>query len=339
MQYQHVTGTRAIMSIVIPTLGRAGFLPQCLDDLDKIAAGNCEVIVVDQSQALSKEPHKAPHKASHPVYQDYAFDLRYFITDVPNASLARSIGLREARGNIVLFLDDDVRISNPDFLSNHRRHYANPRVSGVYGQVLEVGQHPISHPDPEEIEMNLDRGWMKLPANYAHRCRTRNGASNNLSVRREWALAVGGMDAWFEKGARREETEFNLRFTKRFSPLVFDPQASLIHLSAEGGSRAWGHVRRTVPMHHIVGHWYFLLRALRDRTLGAWGLSLELRFIAIALIKNPQVGRDPVTFMRNVGRALWGLFVALTRLMRGPRRIETLDAKVYREITTERIAR
>ena len=319
-----------MLSIVIPTLARAHFLRQCLDDLDKIATEDCEVLVVDQSHALSKEPRKAPH----PDYRDYSFNLRYFVANEPNASLTRNIGLREARGDIVLFLDDDVRIANPDFLNNHLRHYADPEVSGVYGQVLEVGQRPTRQPDPEEIEMNLDRGWMKLRANYACRCRTRNGSSNNLSVRREWALAVDGMDAWFEKGARREETEFNLRYTKCYGPLIFDPEAGLTHLSAKGGSRAWGHIRRTVPMHHIVGNWYFLLRAIRDRTLGARGLLLHLRAIATELLKNPQVGRSPFIFLGNVGRAAWGFCIALIRLTRGPRRIETLDAVVYREITT-----
>lgn len=200
--------------------------------------------------------------------------------------------------------------------------------------MLEVGQEPTHQPEPSKIE--TEWGWMNLPANYARPCRTRNGGSGNLSVRRDWALAVGGMDAWFEKGARREETEFNLRYTKQFGPLVFDPEAGLVHLSAGGGSRLWGHVRRTVPMHHIVGHWYFILRAIRDRTLGARGLSLELKHITIALLKNPQVGRNPLIFLWNVGRAVWGLVVALIRLIKGPRRVDTLNQASYHEITLER---
>ena len=94
-----------------------------------------------------------------------------------------------------------------------------------------------------------------------------------------------------------------------------------------------GHIRRTAPMHHIVGNWYFLLRAIRDRTLGARGLLLDLRAIATGLLKNPQVGRSPFIFLGNVGRTAWGFCIALIRLTRGPRRIETLDAAVYREIT------
>jgi hypothetical protein len=228
-------------------------------------------------------------------------------------------------------LDDDVRIPNKSFLQNHLMHYVDPGVAGVYGQVLEVDQPSTNSPKPEIIEQ--DWGWMVLPANYNQRCLTRNGGSGNLSVRRDWAIEVGGMDAWFEKGARREETEFNLRYTKRYGPLVFDPNAGLIHLSASGGSRTWGRVRRTVPMHHIIGHWYFFLRALNDQTLGRYGMALELRHIAIALVKNPQVGRNPFLFFLNSVRALWGLTAALSRLFRGARRIETTNTADYREIT------
>lgn len=240
----------------------------------------------------------------------------------------------EAAGEIVLFLDDDVRIPNPDFLRNHLRHYEDPTFPGVYGQVLEVAQEPTNHPVSSVIE--TDSGWMNLPANYGRPCRTRNGGSGNLSVRRDWALAVGGMDAWFEKGARREESEFNLRLTRRYGYLKFDPEAGLTHLSAGGGSRTWGRVRHTVPMHHIVGHWYFLLRAIWDRTLGRRGIIREMRHIAIALLKNPQVGKNPFIFLHNAARAFWGLGIALSRMARGPRRIETLDAAIYREIKAER---
>ena len=307
-------------------MGRPECVAACLGDLDRLSDGDCEILVIDQHNDRAKRDIAA-----------MAISVRHFKLDVPNASLARNIGLREARGQIVLFLDDDVRIPNPDFLRNHLRHYADPQVSGVYGQVLEVDQAPTDRPEPEEI--GTDSGWMKLRANYARPCRTRNGGSGNLSVRRDWALAVGGMDAWFEKGARREETEFNLRYTKRYGPLVFDPEAGLTHLSAGGGSRTWGHVRRTVPMHHIVGHWYFLLRAIRDRTLGARGVMLECRHVLTALLRNPQVGWNPAVFAQNLGRAGWGLGIAVTRLIRGPRRIDTLDPAVYRDITPETVSR
>jgi glycosyltransferase involved in cell wall biosynthesis len=313
------------LSIVIPTLRSEQYVATCINDLDSLCWSDCEIIVVDQGRNPPADRGKVGVR------------VRNIFLDAPNACLARNIGLREARHEIVLFLDDDVRIEDTDFLRKHMRHYEDPEVPGVYGQVLEVNEAPTDLPEPVDIE--TDWGWMSLPPNYARPCRTRDGKTANLSVRRDWAIAVGGMDAWFERGARREETEFNLRYTKRYGSLVFDPEASLIHLSAGAGSRTWGHVRRTVPMHHIVGHWYFFLRTMLDRTLGRRGIWLELRHIAIALLKNPQVGWNPVTFVVNAARGVWGLAIALARAARGPRRIATLDPKGYREIHPGEAAR
>jgi glycosyltransferase involved in cell wall biosynthesis len=309
-----------MISVIIPSLGRTKELRNCLKDLSSVALPEMEVIVVDQSIGQIS--------AIMPFGFNYHF--RHLALSEPNASLARNIGLYEARQPIVLFLDDDVRIENPYFLLNHVRHYQDPSVPGVYGQVLEVGQEPTDQPELHKI--NTDLGWQQLPPNYSRPCRTRNGASNNLSVRRDWAVAVGGMDAWFERGARREETEFNLRYTKCYGPLLFDPEAGLVHLSAGGGSRTWGHVKKTVPMHHIVGHLYFYIRALRDNTLTRRGMINELRFIAIALLKNPQPSKNPSRYLLNAARAVWGFIIALNRFGQGPRRLDKLNMYLYRDL-------
>ena len=303
------------ISVVIPTFKRDKYLHWVLFDLSRQAHVDFEVIVIYQAQPIMDGIELLSCKP------------RVYLADEPNASLARNIGLLEARNEIVLFLDDDVRVADPHFLSKHLRNYDDPTVPGVYGQVLECGQHPIDRPAPEMIETSW--GWMLLPPNYAQRCRTRNGGAGNLSIRRDWAMAVGGMDAHFEKGARREETEFNLRYTQRYGPLVFDPEASLIHLSADGGSRAEGHVVRTVPLHHIVGHWYFLLAALRDRSMCWRGFGLELRHIAVALLRNPTAGRGILGFAWNTIRALYGLVLAFMKFASGPRRMSTLKNEDY----------
>ena len=303
-------------------MGREEVILDCLRDLLAQNHKGCEHLVILQG------PDSA--LIANRIKGLFGDAVRTFILDVPNASMARNIGLIEARGKIALFLDDDVRIRNPNFTANHLRNYADPTVPGVYGQVLEIGQQPVRHPPRSVIE--TDWGWAFLPPNYSLRCRTRNGGSGNLSVRREWAIAVGGMDAWFERGARREETEFNLRLTRRYGPLIFDPEAGLVHLSAGGGSRMWGHITHTVPQHHIVGHWYFFLRTIFDRTSRARGVLRELKHIAIALIKNPQRGKSIWMLIRNTLRAIWGLGIAFVCSIRGPRRIDTLDANCYREI-------
>jgi len=314
-----------MLTLVIPSYQRTAYVRDTLADLARQTVRAYECLLILQAAPTAVEVTE--------LHSAMPGRLRVLHVAEPNASLARNIGLAEAEGEVVLFLDDDVRLPDPGFLAAHLRNFEDPTVSGVYGQVLERGQAPTEQPAPALIE--TDGGWRRLPPNYAQRCRTRNGASNNLAVRREWALAVGGMDAWFERGARREETEFNLRYTKRFGPLVFDPKASLVHLSAGGGSRHWGHVRRVVPMHHVVGHWYLLLAAIRDRTMGPLEAMHELRTIATALLRNPRTGADPFAFTRNLVRAVWGLGIAARRVLAGPRRLDTTPMPEYELLPPE----
>lgn len=320
-----MTSPSVCLTIVIPTFRRHSLLLDALSDLARQRDVDFEVVVVFQNDTTSEEIDELA--AALPGR------FRPFRVNEPNASLARNVGLSEARGDVVLFLDDDIRVPDPNFLSKHVEYFSDAACAGVYGQVLEVGQTPTDTPTPELIA--TDWGWRRLPANYSRRCRTRNGASNNLAVRRDWAIAVGGMDAWFERGARREESEFNLRYTKRHGYLTFAPDASLIHLSGEGGSRHWGHVRRTVPMHHIIGHWYFWLAATRDRSQGFRGAAIELRSISVALLRNPRTGADPFAFAYNLARAFWGFCHAFGRLWRGPRRLETLSKDQYSSLSIE----
>ena len=76
-----------------------------------------------------------------------------------------------ATAELVLFLDDDVRLPDPGFLAAHLRNFDDPAVPGVYGQVLKRGQAPTDRPEPALIE--APGGWRFLPANDARRCLTR----------------------------------------------------------------------------------------------------------------------------------------------------------------------
>lgn len=309
------------ISVVIPSVRRGPILADTLRDVSRQWDIEFECLLVMQI--------KLPQDEINELYSLLPGRVRIYEHDVASASAARNIGLLVARYPIVLFLDDDVSIGDPGFFAHHSQNFSDTTVSGVVGQVLEVGETTTATPDVSEKPLAI--GWRYLRPSYSQRCRTLDGRSNNLSVRREWAVAVGGMDLWFTRAARREETEFNLRYTKKYGAYVFDPLASLVHLSADGGSRSWGRVSAgTVPMHDIVGHWYFLLCALRNRTLTAQVTWQELRLIAIALLKNPQIDKSPARLVVNLARAVAGLVVASARFVQGPRRIDRMQKSSFR---------
>jgi hypothetical protein len=87
-------------------------------------------------------------------------------------------------------------------------------------------------------------------------------------------------------------------------------------------------------MHHIVGHWYFLFAALKQRQLSIRALAMELRHITTALIVNPQRGRqlDVPGLLINVWRAISGIALAMQKLLSGPRQIDSVKPNSYKAL-------
>ena len=259
------------LSVIIPTIGRLEVLLSTLEDLSRQDFEKWECLIIAQHEINSKPIADLANRTGRKI--------RLLYCSEPNASLARNIGLLEAKGDIVLFLDDDLEISNPSFLKAHLRNYDDPLVNGVAGQILTTTKEIRASRHSWSYRPHV--GWLYFPLNYNERCKVCNGASCNLSVRREQAIAIGGMDAQFERGAHREESDFCLRFVKEYGHLIFDPEASVVHLQASsGGCRTWGQNKGIHPPHHIAGEWYFILKNLLNGNI-AWSELPDHLFVMI----------------------------------------------------------
>lgn len=102
------TGVKPLISILICTYNRAGSLCRMLDSLQKISAGPeiaWEVVVVDNNSSDN----------THAVVEEFAktpgFNVRYVFEPKQGLSHARNTGVATAKGEIIAFTDDDVRVS------------------------------------------------------------------------------------------------------------------------------------------------------------------------------------------------------------------------------------
>ena len=293
------------ISIVIPSLGRKDELYNTINDLSKqsLPKENWEVIVVLQNE-LDFEKFNL-------LCERTGINLRVYYSSAPNASLARNIGLIESKSDIVLFLDDDLVIENSDFLNSHITAYSDYSISGVFGQILDPGMSPRS--DRHKWSYKKHIGWLFFPSNYDKQCYLENGTSANLSVRREKALDIGGMDIFFEKGAHREESDFCLRLTKKHGLIKFMPEASVIHLGAKhGGCRNWGKNEGVRPVHHVFGEWYFILKGLKIGTVKWYQLHYHLGVLFFRQIWNVYNRKSIGALFKATGRSFKGFFKALS---------------------------
>jgi GT2 family glycosyltransferase len=239
---------RSSISIAIPTLDRGAVLVATLASLiadDEVG----EILVVDQSPTHPEEI------AARLAAWDEGGVIRWIRLPQPSIPRAMNVALREAAGDIVLFLDDDI-VPGEGLVRRHLANYTETDVVAVAGQVIQPWQSPQNVPRPERrpgIWEDLD-----FPFHGTERADVRNCMAGNLSVRRKAALAVGGFDEHFVGAAYRFETEFCRRLTRRGGRVVFDPLASVHHLKApEGGVRVYGAGATKSRIEHSAGSYYF----------------------------------------------------------------------------------
>jgi len=119
------------ISIVIPTYGRDGVLCDTVASLLALAMPADELLVVDQT------PEHDEETTERLTGRNQAGDIRWIRHQPPGVVGAMNRGLREAKGDIVLFLDDDI-VPHASLVAAHRQaHVEHPDAWAIVGQVIQ----------------------------------------------------------------------------------------------------------------------------------------------------------------------------------------------------------
>jgi len=116
-------------SVVIPTMRREAILAATLDSLRRCDPAPHEVIVIDADAEGSSQPIVT--EFDHEV--DPA--VRY-LRSRASLTLQRNLGIGDATGDVLVFLDDDVDIE-PDLFARLEEAYRDPAVVGATGRIVE----------------------------------------------------------------------------------------------------------------------------------------------------------------------------------------------------------
>ncbi len=184
------------LSVIVPSHKRCEPLELCLDDLSSQQGGaSFEVVLVLQAY---------PDGAVERIRRMFANKLQLQIAEFPEGlgtSRARNTGLAMARGDIVAFLDDDVRLP-PRWVTEMISFYDDPKLGGVGGFVDHPGHYNVARNAMYRVlgltsnRYKLDWGGFNVgPANHPREDQPAAWLSGgNMSFRREAIKAVGGFD-------------------------------------------------------------------------------------------------------------------------------------------------
>jgi glycosyltransferase involved in cell wall biosynthesis len=243
----------ATVSAAIPTYGRDRVLIDTVEQLLALSRPPDEILVLDQTP-VHDEATESRLTAMHA-----SGAIRWKRIAQPSQPAALNEGLRMARGDVVLMLDDDIQIAT-DFVARHASNYEDETIVAVAGQVLQPEESPLDRSVPSDSTNPL--ADLNFPFRSSRRTRVTNAMSGNLSVRREQAIRVGGFDENFGPPVSyRFDAEFCKRLCRGGGVIVFDPSASIRHLRyPRGGTRSLGDHKRSASPAHGVGDYYFAFR-------------------------------------------------------------------------------
>jgi glycosyltransferase involved in cell wall biosynthesis len=296
------------------TLDRFKDITELLDSLAAQSYKNTETLIVAE-----RLPELAEDIKKYIAGKGYTKMRVLFNQGEWGSYPSRNLGIGEAKGDIIAFVDDDA-VPFPDWVEQTVKVYGeDSSVVGVTGPILPIWQDKSMDWFPRELYWIFSCTYRL----FAERTEVRNGFCTNLSFRREAFDKCGlfksslvgegwGKSDWQQPAA--QETEFCLRAKRGTGKrIVYDPGVRVRH-------KVYGY-RLSSRFLARRGYWEGYAKAMLKglyRAIGEEVLATEyelLRYILFKLLLQTvgHLFRQPATAWRQ----LWALITVLSGVAGG----------------------
>lgn len=259
-----------LVSLIVATVGRREELEQFLSAVTRQTYRHVEVIVVDQNADDRLDAVVARHRKEMLVVH---------VRCSKGASKARNVGMRNSRGELIAFPDDDCWYA-PSLLSAIVSKFrAHPEWDGLTGRIVNDTGAPSG-----DARFDSEAGYLTLANVWRRAC------AATLFLTRETVAAVGYFDEELGPGAGTpwggaEDIDYTARMIRAGRSIFYDPAIRVFHpdspteTSTVGVARAYTYgagigrvwMKHRFPYSVIV---YYLVRplagALLSVTMGRW---------------------------------------------------------------------
>ncbi len=207
------------VSVIVVSRYRPDHLLWCLTGLEQLDYGALEIIVVADPAGIAGV-----------MEAGFAGRIKTVTFDEPNISAARNLGLAQAAGEIVAFIDDDA-VPEPSWLKHLMRPFGRQQVAAAGGFVIGRNgisfQHRARRVDalgrhrPIPVTSDAPEVLTSAPGDAV------KTEGTNCAVRRVILQDMGGFDPAFH--FYLDETDVNLRLAARQATTAIVPLAQVHH--------------------------------------------------------------------------------------------------------------
>ncbi len=224
--------TQPLVSVIVPNKDHPEMLARCVDSLAKSSYANYELIVVENGStkpdtfALYQQIRQQPHARVLEWQKPF------------NYAAVNNFAASEARGEYVLFLNNDIESINPDWLESLVKQAAQPGV-GAVGAKLYYADDTIQHAGivvgmggvAGHAHLNFPR---QAPGHMQRLTYTQNVAAVTgacLLMPKRVFDAVGGFDEGYVLAFN--DVDLCLKVLAAGHRVVWTPDAELYHLESK----------------------------------------------------------------------------------------------------------
>jgi GT2 family glycosyltransferase len=150
---------------------------------------------------------------------------------------SKNMGAYKAKGDILLFLDDDVRILGRKYFEFLLDNFKKDKVGAVGGREIKPKKiSKIKRLVSKKVGIITSLGEVisNFDINTKSPLKVLALPGCNFAVKREVFIKAGGFDENYDVGtAYREETDLQIRINKLGYSLIFDPRMKVLHEEEE----------------------------------------------------------------------------------------------------------
>lgn len=200
-------------SVIVRSYNRLCSLLELIDVLRSQKYKNFEIVIVEQSTDYEDEDWTKLQEIN--TEDSRIVLLKYKPLGGPKA---RNEGVKNASGDILIFIDDDDLPASDQWIRRHVEAYEDPKLVGFTGRHIFEGNDSVPYSDwliPFFKKKCMSYSFLKFPYTYAQLNEDISDVDwlhgTNSSIRKEWALRAG---LWDENITNQDEHSFAFKLHK-----------------------------------------------------------------------------------------------------------------------------